>query len=88
MAGDTGGPSLDELIERALEKTNSSVCWAAKLPEGLATKYIERLEAIEHEEEGKVNKAAVARILMQEFGIRTSKETVRRHFRRECRCHG
>ena len=77
--------SLDDLIAQATTRINASKCWAFYL-QGEARQFVEALQELESKSPGAVNRRQVQKILMENFGVNVSRETVRNHFSRDCRC--
>ena len=78
--------SLEDLIARATAGQKPiNKCWATTL-EGDARLFVETLEELEAQNPGTVNRNQTRLILDEQFGIVLSRETVRNHFIRNCRC--
>lgn len=80
----TAKPNVDELVTRALAPRYE--CWALVQDEFLQ-EFVRRLEEIEAQKKGSVNRTEVAQILRTHFGIDTSRGAVSRHLLGQC-SHG
>jgi len=62
------------------------VCWFEIQDDEDTINYLAILNAIEHENPGRINRQQVMRTLNGELGHDISRWLVQRHFRRECTC--
>ena len=80
---------IERLLAEAISRRANHVCWATKGPaknREAFEKYLEGIEAMDLADGSIVNRSQVSRTLLDVFGIKVSRESVRRHLQGECRC--
>lgn len=91
MVKDSGGPDLEALTALVTTRkgSRSQLCWVHFLPPKVR-EWISMLDAIEVATPTAVSRAAVRRVLTEEWGLSDeltpSREALGRHFRGECGC--